>query len=417
VRVLLVTQYFWPENFRINDLAERLTARGHQVSVLTGKPNYPSGNVFPEFRASPGDFADYHGARVYRVPMLARGSGSVRLALNYVSFALGALLFGPDRLSGQRFDAILVFQPSPITVGVPAVWLGRLKRAPVMFWVQDLWPETLAAVNAVRSRWILDAIGALARFIYKRCALVLGQSRGMVDKLAAYCDDRTKIRYFPNWAEDAPAPEDVQPAAEISDGNGTFDVLFAGNIGDAQDFPAVLDAMAKLRDRADIRWILVGDGRRSDWVRAEVERRGLSSRVIMPGRFPVERMPSFYARADALLVSLRADPVFSLTVPSKVQSYLMAGIPILGMLDGEGAAIIRDAEAGIACAAGDSAGLANAVIEMASMPPARRTELAENGRQYARSEFGQDILIDRFEGWLAEVARRGAASSERGPTP
>ena len=338
----------------------------------------------------------------------------MRLALNYLSFVVGASLFGPAGLSGKQFDVVFVFEPSPITVGLPAILLGKLKHASVILWVQDLWPDTLVAVNAVKSRRLLAAVGAMVRFIYKRCTLVLGQSHGFLDRITAYCDDPAKIRYFPNWAEDAPTTADVTPAPEILPKDNAFDILFAGNIGEAQDFPAILDAIELLKNRAEIRWIIVGDGRRSDWLRVEIVRRGLDQCVLMPGRFPIDRMPSFYARADALLVSLRADPVFALTVPSKVQSYLMAGVPVLGMLDGEGAEVIRRAKAGLACAAGDSAGLAKAVLELSAMPKAKRICLGENGRKYAESEFGRNVLIDRLEGWLIDITQRQVLLQRRG---
>lgn len=408
MRILLVTQYFWPENFRINDLAKELVGRGHEVTVLTGKPNYPSGKVFREFKAAPDAFREYFGASVCRVPMLARGTGAIRLMLNYLSFVVGASIFGTTCLSGRRVDVVFVFEPSPITVGLPAILLGRLKRAPVILWVQDLWPDTLVAVNAVRSKALLAAVGSMVRFIYQRCALVLGQSHGFLDRIAVYCDDTSKIRYFPNWAEEASAPADMTPAAEVPSRNETFDILFAGNIGEAQDFPAILGAIELLRHRGEIRWIIVGDGRRSDWLRAEVANRGLDGCVLMLGRFPVDRMSSFYARADALLVSLKADPVFALTIPSKIQSYLMTGVPMLGMLDGEGAAVIRAANAGLTCAAGDSAGLAKAALELSEMQRSRRIALGGNGRRYAEREFGRTVLVDRLEGWLLQLVREHA---------
>ncbi len=408
MRVLLVTQYFWPENFRINDLAKELVGRGHEVTVLTGKPNYPSGRVFDDFKAAPSTFGEYFGASVCRVPMLARGSGAIRLMLNYLSFVVGASIFGATRLSGRQFDVVFVFEPSPITVGLPAILLGKLKRAPVILWVQDLWPDTLVAVNAVKSRVLLAAVGSMVRFIYQRCALVLGQSYGFLDRIAVYCDDTSKIRYFPNWAEEAPASADATPAAEVPSPDGMFDILFPGNIGEAQDFPAILGAIELLRHRGEIRWIIVGDGRRSDWLRAEVATRGLDRCVLILGRFPVDRMPSFYASADALLVSLKADPVFALTVPSKIQSYLMSGVPMLGMLDGEGAAVIRAANAGLTCAAGDSAGLARAVLELSEMQRSRRIALGGNGRRYAEREFGRTVLVDRLEGWLLQLVRERA---------
>ena len=403
MRILVVTQYFWPENFRVNDLVKEWVQRGHQVTVLTGVPNYPLGQVFDAYREQPGAFVAYEGAEIMRVPMLPRGHGSFRLMLNYLSFVCSACIFGPYRLRGRSADVIFVFEPSPVTVGLPAVLLGKIKKAPVVFWALDLWPETLAALGIVQSPRILGWIGHMVRFIYNRCALVLGQSRGFLGSIANYCNDKAKIRYFPSWAEDVFAGEAVEAAAEIPKMEDGFTVMFAGNIGEAQDMPSVLDAVEHLRDNTAIRWVIVGDGRKSEWLQSEIVRRGLQDQVLLPGRFPVERMPSFYVHADALLVSLRRDPVFNMTIPGKVQSYLMAGIPLLGMLDGEGAAVIRDAAAGLTCDAGDGAGLAQAVLTLAAMPPQQREQLGLNGRKYAQQEFGRVQLMDRLGVLLAEA--------------
>ena len=403
MKILIVSQYFWPENFRINDLTKELVHRGHSLTVLTGIPNYPAGAVFEDYRRTPKAFEYYSGARVFRTPMLARGNGAVRLFLNYLSFVIGASLYGPWRLKGQQADIIFVFAPSPVTVGLPAILLGRIKRAPVVFWALDLWPETLAAIGIVRSPILLGWVGHLVRFIYERCTLVLGQSRGFLSKIAKYCSDADKIRYFPSWTEEIFNEADLVPASEVPVQKGVFNILFAGNIGEAQDLPAVLNAAESLRHNTAIRWLIVGDGRISVWLHDEVARRGLQSNVLLLGRFPVERMPSFYAHADVLLVSLKKDPVFSLTIPGKVQSYLMAGVPILGMLDGEGAQVIKDSNAGLVCAAGNSEGLVSAVLEMLSMSVDQRKLLGMNGRDYAQKEFGRGLLIDQLEVLLHEA--------------
>ena len=403
MKILIVSQYFWPENFKVNDLTQELVQRGHSVTVLTGIPNYPSGNVFAEYQLNPKSFSDYCGAKVLRAPMLARGKGAVRLSLNYFSFVLGACLVGTWRLRGQPFDVIFVFEPSPITVGLPAVLLGRLKSTPVVFWALDLWPETLVAIDAVRSPVVLGWVARLVAFIYQRCTLVLGQSRGFLASIAKYCSDTQKIRYFPSWAEEIFNQTDAMPAIEVPVKEGVFNVLFAGNIGDAQDLPAVLDAAELLKDKASVRWLIVGDGRKSDWVHAQVQRRGLQNNVLLLGRFPLERMPSFYAHADALLVSLKKDPVFSLTIPNKVQSYLMAGVPLIGMLDGEGAQVIKEANAGLVCAAGDSVGLAAAVLQMQAMNVDQRSQFGINGCAFAEKEFSRSLLMDKLEALLHEA--------------
>jgi colanic acid biosynthesis glycosyl transferase WcaI len=403
LRILVVSQYFWPENFRINDLVKDWVQRGHDVTVLTGIPNYPVGKVFKDYQEQPNAFTEYEGAEVVRVPMLPRGTGGLRLILNYMSFVLGACIFGPRKLRGKLADVIFVFEPSPATVGLPAVWLGGIKKAPVVFWALDLWPETLAAIGVARSPWVLSWVGRMVQFIYNRCTLVLGQSRGFLGGIAKYCNDKAKIRYFPSWAEDVFMDDSVKPAPEVLEWTDGFTVVFAGNIGEAQDMPAVLDAAELLKDNDSIRWIIVGDGRKSDWLQSEIVRRGLDKQVLLLGRYPVERMPSFYAHADALLVSLKRDPVFSMTIPGKVQSYLMAGIPLLGMLDGEGATVIRDAQAGVPCEAGDSADLAQAVLDLAAMPAAERKQMGLNGQNYARQEFDRARLMDRLEALLAEA--------------
>jgi colanic acid biosynthesis glycosyl transferase WcaI len=403
LRILVVSQYFWPENFRVNDLVKEWGHRGHQVTVLTGIPNYPAGKVFDAYQAQPSAFATYEGAELVRVPMLPRGSGSLRLMLNYLSFVVGGCIFGPWRLRGKPADVIFVFEPSPVTVGLPAIWLGKIKNAPVVFWALDLWPETLAAIGVVRSPRVLGWVGHLVRHIYNRCTLVLGQSRGFLGSIARYCDDKAKIRYFPSWAEEVFMDHSLKPAPEVPDWTDGFTVVFAGNVGEAQDMPSVLDAAERLKDDTRIRWVIVGDGRKSDWLQSEIVRRELDKQVLLLGRFPVERMPSFYAQADALLVSLKRDPVFSMTIPGKVQSYLMAGIPLLGMLDGEGAAVIRDAHAGLTCEAGDSAGLAQAVLALAAMPTAERKQMGLNGREYAHQEFDRAQLMGRLEDLLSEA--------------
>ena len=406
MRILIVTQYFWPENFRINDLVRELQSRGHDLTVLSGKPNYPSGIVFPEFRADPARFASFEGVEVIRVPMMPRARGSLRLILNYLTFVLGAVSFGIFRLRTRPFDLVFIYEPSPITVAIPAILIGRLKKIPVVFWVLDLWPETLAALGVVRSKRMLSLIGRGVRVIYNNCTLILGQSRSFVPSISGYCSDPTKVRYYPSWAEAMFVSEGIEKAPEVLEIDDTFTIVFAGNIGESQDMPALLRAAEYLRNDKRIRWVVVGDGRKFDWVRAEVESRGLEESVLLVGRHPIERMPSFYAHADALLVSLKSDPVFSLVIPAKLQTYLMSGIPILGMLDGEGAQVIRDSRAGLACPAGDSAALVACIRDLMSRSADERAEMGRRGRQYASAEFDRDMLISKLEGFFDDALSR-----------
>jgi colanic acid biosynthesis glycosyl transferase WcaI len=419
MRLLVVTQVFWPENFRINDLVAELVLRGHQVTVLTGLPNYPEGRIFPQFRENPGRFNVYQGAEIVRVPVLPRGSGSLRLILNYLNFVVSASLLGVWRLRGLKFDAILVYEPSPVMVGLPAALLRAVKRAPIAFWVLDLWPETLEAVGVVRSPRVLRLVGRLVTFIYARCDLILAQSRSFIPQIRKYAGETKRVEYFANWSEQIiNASGQAAPAEEVPPLPGAFNVMFAGNIGDAQDFPAILDAAEILKPNASIRWLVVGDGRKGRWVSEEIARRGLQDRVLMLGRHPVERMPSFFKCADALLVSLKDEPIFAMTVPGKLQSYLAAGIPIVAMLNGEGAEVVELSGAGLTCSAGDAAGLAAAVLRLSQASREERLAMGEKGLEISAREFDRGKQMDKIERWLLELAGgRLAADALRSHRP
>ena len=403
MRLLVVSQYFWPENFRINDLVAEMVSRGHEVTVLTGIPNYPEGKVYPDFRGAPDRFSEWAGACVIRVPMFPRGQGALRLLLNYLSFVMSACTLGVKKVHGKQFDAILVCQLSPVTSALPAVLLRAIKKVPMAMWVLDLWPETLSAVGAVRSKIILAQVGRLVSFIYQRCDLILAQSKSFVSSIRQYAGEERRVEYFPSWAESTFQSEQVRAAAEISIVPNSFNVMFAGNIGEAQDFPSILKAAEILRDQTEIRWLIVGDGRMAAWVAAEIERRHLTATVIMLGRHPLERMPAFFQHADALLVSLKDEPIFSMTIPGKVQSYLASGIPLVAMLNGEGAKLILESGAGLVCAAGDADGLARSVSELFRMSRKRRNEIGARAKAAYVREFERRMLMDRLELWLAKL--------------
>jgi glycosyltransferase involved in cell wall biosynthesis len=404
MRLLVVTQYFWPENFRINDLVVELCRKGHDVTVLTGWPNYPEGKVFDAYRQNPTQYANFEGARLVRVPLLPRARGGMRLILNYLTFAVSASVLGLWRLRGQKFDAILVYEPSPITVGLPGAVMRAVKHAPMALWVLDLWPETLKAMGVVKSEWLLRLVGRLVSFIYQRCDLILAQSRSFIPRIRQYAGQVRRVEYFPSWAESVFDGSVVEAAPEVPSIPGGFTILFAGNIGEAQDFPAILNAAQFLKEHAHIRWLIVGDGRMGDWVNQEVIARGLENCVQLFGRFPVERMPSFFCHADALLVSLKDEPIFAMTIPGKLQSYLASGVPVIAMLNGEGAELLSQAGAGLSCAAGDSVGLAQVVLRMVGMKEAERFAMGQRGKALYAKEFERQFLLGRIEGWLLDLA-------------
>ena len=409
MNVLIVTQYFYPENFRVNDLAAWLAERGHEVTVLTGVPNYPSGRYFSGYGIFQRRMETWNGVSIVRVPQVPRGSGGpIRLALNYLSFAFMASLLGVLRL-GRNYDVIFVHEPSPVTVGIPAIAMRKRTQAPILFWVLDLWPESVTAAGGVRSPWVLGLLTRLTRWIYGHCEKVLVASRAFIPRVGAMGVAEDRIAYFPNWAEAAYQPSSVvEPPVPLPQG---FRVMFAGNIGVAQDFPAILDAAERLKGNPDIHWIVLGDGRMGEWVREEVARRGVGGTVHLLGSYPPERMPQFFAHADAMLVSLKQDPIFSLTVPAKLQAYMACGRPIIAILDGEGARIVEEAGAGMTCRAGDGRALAEAVLSMARLDPHTRAEMGTQARAYSLAHFDREQIFRRLEAWMVEAAGRRQISA------
>lgn len=413
MKILIVSQYFWPESFRINDLATGLKAKGHEITVLTGVPNYPGGKPFPGYGQFTKRREKYQEVSIIRVPLISRGNGSgIRLAVNYLSFVLSACLLGPSLCRG-RFDLIFVFEPSPFTVGIPGMLFRWLKKAPMVFWVQDLWPESLSATGAVRNPYILKWVGHMVRMIYHRCDRVLIQSEAFMEPTTTAGANPKRTYYFPNWAEKLYQPIIVPPDAkerdEIPD---RFCVMFAGNLGEAQSLETIIYAAARVKEHGDeVHWVLIGDGRRLAWMKSEVERLGLEKQVHFLGRRPMEAMPRYFALADALLVTLRPDPIFSRTIPSKVQSYLACGRPIVAALDGEGARIVHESAAGFAVDAGEAEALAEAVLTLMAMPKDEREQMGRRGRIYFEKHFESEKLISQLERWMEETIEEGLCAS------
>jgi glycosyltransferase involved in cell wall biosynthesis len=395
VKILVVSQYFSPENFRINEIVQTLVDKGIEVDVLTGKPNYPEGVFFPGYTAWGCMKQKLLGATVYRVPIIARGARSaMRLALNYLSFVMSGLLYGPWLLRRKKYDAVFVYGVSPILQAIPALLIGRLKGARVTVWVQDLWPESLEATGYIQNKIMLRWVEHLVRFIYSHTDLLLVQSRGFKARVAVLAPGKPVV-YFPNSVESIfydPPSVSLPTISALNDG---FAVVFAGNVGVGQAVEVIVDAAILLRGYPNIRFVVFGQGSRWDWMCDQVRQHGLTN-LHLPGRYPMETMPGLMAKASALLVSLADQPIFAATVPNKVQAYMAAGRPILACLNGEGARLVDDAKAGITVPAEDAQGLADAVLRLYEMPPEEREAMGANGRRYFKEHFDHDRLTDEL---------------------
>lgn len=403
MRVLVVSQYYWPETFRITEVVQALRDEGCEVLVLTGQPNYPSGVTFKGYSWWSMGTERHDGVTVLRVPLFPRGNGrAIRLMLNYVSFIFSAAIFGSWLLRGRSIDSILVFAPSPILQVIPAVWLAKLKGALLVTWIQDLWPESLSATGFIRNSKLLAIVASMVKWIYRNNDLLLVQSRAFMDPVRKLAGN-TPIGYHPNPGDFAFSQSENTAVCPIRFEPG-FNVVFTGNLGTVQALETILDAAEIIQDEERISFYLIGSGSRCEWLKSEITKRNLTN-VKLLGRFPLAAMPSIMSNASVLLVSLVRNPVMSQTVPSKVQSYLAAGKPVIASLDGEGARIILEAGAGVAVPAEDATALAAAVRFLNCSSKNDLERMGANARGYYEANFEPRLLASRLKQYLLGVRK------------
>lgn len=394
VKVLLVTQYFYPENFKSNDIAFELAHRGYDVTVLTGLPNYPEGQFYKGYSFFKRRRETVNGVKIIRSWLFPRGKGGgLFLALNYFSWAFFASIDAFFIALFHKYDMILGHEPSPITQGIPAIVIRKMQKIPFYFWVLDLWPESLISAGGVSNKVVLNFFTSITKFVYNHADKILISSRSFRESILEKGDYSDKLVYFPNWAENVFEEENNYQIPKLPSG---FIVLFAGNIGEAQDFDNIMQASLILKENKEIHFVFVGDGRKRPWVEQFIQENELQETVHLMGRYPIEAMPVFFNCADALLVALKDELIFNLTVPAKIQAYMAAGKPILAMLNGEGAAILEEAKCGYAVDAGQFELLAQAIVDMKNLSKSQRLELGENGRFYNKQNFSKQKCIDHL---------------------
>lgn len=396
MKIFVVSQYFYPEEFKINDLVKGFVERGHEVVVLTDKPNYPKGKFFKGYRFWGVTKETIFGSKVIRVPVIPRGNGnSLRLVLNYFSFVFFSCLYVlTHKISADR---VFCWDTSPITQAYAGIIAKKFTGAPLSMWVQDLWPESVSATGKIKQGIIVRMLTIMVRGIYKHFDTLFIQSREFRKSIEKKGEFKAKYVYAPNWAEDSFIDAVHVNAEKFKDliPQG-FVVMFAGNIGAAQDFDSIIRAAELTHERKDIKWIIVGDGRKRKDAENAVKKKQLLDTVTFLGRFPVTDMPSFFIHADVLLVSLRNEYIFTLTVPAKTQTYMAAGKPIAAMLSGEGLSVVKQADCGLTAEAGDYKALAANIIRFSEMTPQERVAMGNNGREYYKRNFAKDEVINKI---------------------
>jgi len=402
MNILIVSQYFWPEDFKVNDIAFDMVEKGHRVTVLTAKPNYPKGKFYEGYGMFSKRKEVHRGVNIIRCPIVPRGKGgAMLLVLNYVSFIFFAYLSSLFRLK-KGYDIIFSHLTSPITSALPAIWLKKRWNIPLVIWILDLWPESVAATTNIKNKQVYAFLNRVVRYIYRKSDKILVSSRSFRGSIEEKIQESEKIEYFPNWAEDTFISE-AKVDYEVPEFPIGFNIMFAGNIGDAQDFESIVLA-AELVQKENINFIIVGDGRKFAWLEAEISNKELKNIHLM-GRHPLAAMPLFFAKADAMLVSLKDEPIFRLTVPAKIQAYMASRKIILGMINGEANTMINESGCGYAVPAGDYEALAKRAIVLKNIAPIEREQMQNDATSYYRSNFEKTRLLRNLEGLLKKFAK------------
>lgn len=393
-RILICTNHFYPETFRCNDVAFELTRLGYDVTVLTAIPDYPGGKFFDGYGFFRKRKETVRGVKVIRAFIIPRGQGgTIRLLLNYLSYFLSSLMVSIRLGLFGKFDRVLIHETSPVMIGVPAVMVKKLQKIPLCFWVLDLWPESLQAAGGVNNPWVLGMFRRMTTWIYRHSDKILMSSKGFESSILEKGDFASKLVYFPNWADKALEGHGSYQLPALPNG---FIAMFAGNMGEAQDFDHIMSAAKLLKDERHIHFVFVGDGRKRPWVEAYRDKYGLQETVHWVGRHPVEAMPSFFEKADVMLMTLKDVSIFNLTAPAKLQAYMSASKPILAMMNGEGPRIVAEAECGRSVPAADAEALAKALREMSQMNKTELAEMGLRGKVYQQAHFDLDKSISHL---------------------
>ena len=400
MNILVICQYYTPEPFRVHDLCTELVNRGHTVQVVTGMPNYPLGELYHGYQQNKPSDELKDGVRIHRCPIHPRKQGALHRVWNYYSFPAAASRYlrskaFRDRNAG-KFDIVFVYQLSPVMMALPGIRYAKKHHIPVILYCLDLWPESLLAGGVGRKSAVYRFFHRNSGNIYRSVDKLLITSSQFSDYLKnEFSISADRIAYLPQYAEELFTP---LPSKQS---DGVTDLLFAGNLGSLQSLDTILDAAARLKNE-HIRFRIAGDGSVYEHLRQRVDREELSN-VQLLGRRPVEEMPALYQSADAMLVTLKKDPVLSLTLPGKVQSYLAAGKPIIGAIDGEAAKVIRDARCGFCAPAEDVSGLVQCI--QAFVDAADKDEMARNAAAYSREHFSKEIFFDRLLSFISAELR------------
>lgn len=398
--ILVIAQYFYPEQFRINDICKEWIKRGYKVTVITGIPNYPKGKYYDGYGIFKKRKELYEGIEIIRIPLIPRGNNSIMLSLNYLSFVISGFFW--KTFTKIKADFVFIFEVSPMTQALPGVWYAKKNKIPCYLYVTDLWPENVEVAAGITNKKILNTIGIMVDYIYKRCDKIFTSSKSFIQAIVDRGIEREKLEFWPQYAEDyyKPVDKDDINIPEIPK-DDIFNIIFAGNIGFAQGLD-ILPETAKILKftNTKVRFNIVGDGRFKEIFKSNVKKSKVEEYFNFIDKQPAKQIPEFMAVSDATLISLSKSKVFSITLPAKTQSCLACGIPIIVSADGEIQSVINNANAGFSSGAGDEKNLADNIKKMVNLSIEDRKKLAKNGVDYYKKTFDQEMLLNKMDKYL-----------------
>ena len=395
MKYLIISQYFWPENFKINEIVTKLSHH-NSVDVITSYPNYPNGKIFEKFQNNRKKYNNFFGTKIYRVPQISRGDGSkFRILINYLSFLLSLTIISPNFFF-KKYDRIFVFAPSPVLVGLVGIIIAKFNNAKSYIWILDLWPEILVELKIIKSHFVSNFLNFVINLMYKKFDIILVQSKSFKNIIARKIKNKKKIIYFPSWSDD------ISFKKKKFKINNNLNILFTGNLGTAQNLEITIEVSKMLLKNKikNFKWILVGDGRYKKELINLVKNNKLNKYYSFHKHQKLSNLKNFYKKSNICFISLKKGKVLNSTIPAKLQTYMSIGMPIIGSISGETFELIKKSRCGLVSNSGNKFELFKNIKKILNMSISKLELMGKNGNKYYYNNFNKKIILNKLMFYL-----------------
>ena len=408
MKILIVSQYFWPEEFRVNDITKHFLNKGYEIDVITGVPNYPDLKIYNEFRENKEKYNNFFGANIIRLPIILRGSANpLRLFFNYLSFVLSGIFIGAYKIRKKKYDIIFTFATSPITAAIPGIFYSFIKNSTHILWVLDIWPDILKELKIIKSKFFISFLRKIVNFIYHNVDVILVQSKGFKQIISQSVKDASKILYFPAWSENLSGFDNKENIlSDLNKYKNKFNIVFTGNIGEAQNFENIIAAAEIVKDEENLQWLIIGTGRKVLEYSKLITKKNIKNFIFI-GHRPITQIKLFHNMASVLLISLAGEKFLSTTIPGKFQTYLGSNKFIIGFLKGSTAELIEESKTGIVVDPDSPKKLADFIIYLKRNPKILQETMLNNyGKKFLEKNFNKELLLLELERYFNKYRKQ-----------